>query len=244
MAKKSTKGLYTYEYPHPAITADCVVFGYDNKTLKVLLVKRGVEKDASTSAYTGEWALPGGFMNVLTDETIAHTASRELKEETGLDILPENLKEFRTFSKIDRDPRERVVTIAHYALVKIAEVRADTDAEKAEWFSLPEVPSLAFDHDDILAAAEETIRQRIHFEPVGFDLLPDVFTIPELQNLYESILGVTFDRWNFSKKIKKLELLDEYDDGTVRNGSRNPIKYTFNKSKYDQLKSEGFRLEF
>ena len=241
MAKK---GRYTYEYPHPAVTADCVVFGYDGKEIRVLLIKRGQEKEASKTAYVGEWALPGGFLDVDKDRTIAHTAVRELKEETLLKLSVRDLKEVGTYSDIKRDPRERVITIAHYALVKLSEVRADTDAERAEWFSLSDVPSLAFDHDKILRDAFSLLKRDIHFEPVGFDLLPEVFTLPQLQNLYESILEVKFDRSNFANKMKHYEILSEVDDGTPRHGTRTPIKYSFDKESYERLKAKGFQLEF
>lgn len=242
----ATKGKYTYEYPHPAVTADCVIFGYDGKQLKVLLIKRGKEKEASTTAYEGMWALPGGFMDIERDKTIAHTASRELKEETGLSIPAKDLREVGTFSEMNRDPRERVITIAHYALVKLAEVQADTDAAKAEWVALNEIRySLAFDHDAILRKAQQCLKERIHFEPIGFDLLPAVFTMPQLQNLYESILDTHFDRWNFAKKMKHFEMLVEIDDGSLRTGPRNPVKYSFDKDSYDRLKNKkGFKLEF
>ena len=247
MAKK---GQYTYEYPHPAVTADCVVFGYDGKELKVLLVKRAKEKEASREAFVGQWALPGGFLNVdvekkeNSDKTIAHTASRELKEETGLKISYKEFREVGCFSDRDRDPRERVITIAHYALVKLSDVQADTDAEKAEWFSIEDVPSLAFDHDKILRVACSRLRQDIHFEPVGFELMPEVFTLPQLQNLYEAILEVKFDRRNFANKMKHFGMLVEVEDGTPRHGTRTPIKYRFDKENYDRLKAQGFQLEF
>ena len=226
MAKK---GQYTYEYPHPAVTADCVVFGYDGKELRVLLIKRGAEKEASTTAYVGEWALPGGFLDVEQDKTIAHTAQRELKEETGLKLGIKDFKEAATFSDIKRDPRERVITIAHYALVKLSEVQADTDADKADWFSLSNIPHLAFDHDKILRVAFSRMKQDIHFEPVGFELLPEVFTLPQLQHLYESILEVKFDRRNFANKMKHFGMLSEVSIDTPRHGTRTPIKYRFNK---------------
>ena len=241
MAKK---GQYTYEYPHPAVTADCVVFGYDGKELRVLLIKRGDEKEASTTAYVGEWALPGGFLDVEQDKTIAHTAQRELKEETGLKLGIKDFKEAATFSDIKRDPRERVITIAHYALVKLSEVQADTDADKADWFSLSNIPHLAFDHDKILRVAFSSMKQDIHFEPVGFELLPEVFTLPQLQHLYESILEVKFDRRNFANKMKHFGMLSEVSIDTPRHGTRTPIKYRFNKENYERLKSNGFQLEF
>ena len=241
MAKK---GNYVYEYPHPAVTADCVVFGYDGKELKVLLIKRGKEKEASTTAYVGSWALPGGFLDVKNDRTIAQTAARGLEEETGLKLSPDHFKEVGTYSEIDRDPRERVITVAHYTLVKLAEVQADTDAEKAEWFRWDAIPSLAFDHDKILRNAFTRLKQDIHFEPLGFDLLPEVFTLPQLQNLYESILEVKFDRRNFANKMKHYEILTEVPDAQPRKGTRTPIKYRFNKDNYDRLKKNGFKLEF
>ena len=183
-------------------------------------------------------------MDVDKDKTIAHTAARELKEETGLKLSVKDFKEVGTFSDIDRDPRERVITVAHYALVKLAEVQADTDADKAEWFALDEVPKLAFDHNKILQVASKHLRRDIHFEPVGFDLLPGIFTMPQLQNLYESILGVTFDRRNFANKMKRYNILAEVDDGTPRRGTRTPIRYGFDKKNYDRLKESGFQLEF
>ena len=241
MAKK---GQYTYEYPHPAVTADCVVFGYDGKVLKVLLIKRGVETEASTAAYVGEWALPGGFVDVERDKTIAHTAARELKEETGLKLTVKEFKEIGTFSDINRDPRERVITVAHYALVKLADIEASTDADRAEWFSWTDIPHLAFDHDKILRHAFSRLKQNIHFEPVGFELLPKVFTLPQLQNLYESILEVKFDRRNFANKMKHYEILVEVEDDAPRHGSRTPLKYRFDEDSYDRLKGNGFQLEF
>ena len=239
----ATKGQYIYAYPHPAVTADSVVFGYDGKEIKVLLIKRGKEKDAETTAYVGEWALPGGFLEVDKDKTIAHTATRELKEETGLKLSIKDFKEVCTFSDINRDPRERVITVAHYALVKLANVEASTDAEKAEWFSWNDIPHLAFDHDKILRVAFSRLKQDIHFEPVGFDLLPETFTLPQLQNLYESILEVKFDRRNFASKMKHYEILSVEQD-TERHGTRTPIKYRFDKDNYDRLKSDKFQLEF
>ena len=149
-----------------------------------------------------------------------------------------------TFSDIGRDPRERVITVAHYALVKLAEVQADTDAEKAGWFPLNEVPALAFDHDKILRNAFSRLKQDIHFQPIGFDLLPEVLTLPQLQNLYESILEVKVDRRHFANKMKHYGILLEVDDGTPRHGTRTPLKYSFDKDNYDLLKSSGFQLEF
>ncbi|MBE6188513.1 MAG: NUDIX hydrolase [Rikenellaceae bacterium] len=225
---------YTYQYPHPAVTADCVIFGFDGVTIRVLLIQRGLEP------YKGKWALPGGFMNM--DETAEQCAARELEEETGLKNT--TVEQFYTFSEVGRDPRERVITVAHFALVRLAEVRGGDDADVARWFGLDEIPSLAFDHDRILRMALNRLKERICFKPIGFELLPEVFTMTELQNLYEAILEVKFDRRNFYNKILKLGILTETEPRPAGTSRRKPIKYRFNSDKYDELKKRGFRLEF
>ena len=118
------------------------------------------------------------------------------------------------------------------------------DAAQAKWFPIGNIPPLAFDHDRILRVALKALREKIHFEPVGFELLPEVFTMPQLQDLYESVLEVKFDRRNFASKMLKFGLLKEVDDGTIRKGTRIPIKYSFNPDSYAQMKAKGFRLEF
>ena len=148
--KDSARAIeYSYKYPHPAVTTDCVVFGRDGEDLKILLIERGNEP------YKGCWAFPGGFLNI--DEDAEHGALRELEEETGLKVT--DLKEIGSFSKVDRDPRERVITIAFYTLVDIAEVKGGDDATQAQWFSLNEVPKLAFDHDLMLQKALQKLNE-------------------------------------------------------------------------------------
>ena len=230
----AVKGTYTYDYPRPAVTTDCVIFGYDGKELKVLLIERGIEP------FKGCWAFPGGFLNM--DEDALAGARRELKEETGLEDA--FIEQFHTFSEPGRDPRGRVITIAHYALVKIQEVEGGDDAAQARWLPIGEVPPLAFDHDRILRMAMSRLKEKIHFEPVGFELLPDVFTMPQLQNLYEAILEVHFDRRNFASKMLKLGILEDTGDRPAGASSRIPVSYRFNKEKYNELKAKGFRLEF
>lgn len=231
---EENKELYTYLYPHPAVTADCVIFGFDGVSVKVLLIQRGIEP------FKGKWAFPGGFMNI--DETATECARRELEEETGL--KNQSVEQFYTFSDVNRDPRERVITIAHYALVRLTEVKGGDDAASARWFSMDEVPSLAFDHDRILRMAVNRLKERICFEPIGFELLPEVFTMSELQNLYEAILEVKFDRRNFYNKMLKLGILAEAEPRPANTPSRVPVKYRFNADKYAELKQKGFRLEF
>ena len=225
---------YCYKYPRPSVTADCVIFGFDGVEIKVLLIQRGIEP------FKGKWAFPGGFMKL--DETAEECAKRELEEETGLKNV--SVEQFYTFSEVNRDPRERIITVAHYALVKLSEVRGGDDAASAKWFALNEVPCLAFDHDRILRMALSRLKERICFEPVGFELLPDVFTMTELQNLYEAILEVKFDRRNFYNKMLKLGILTEAEPRPANASRRTPSKYCFNAEKYAELKQKGFRLEF
>ena len=148
-----TKGKYIYDYPRPAVTTDCVVFGIDGRDIKVLLIERGNEP------YKGCWAFPGGFLNM--DENAEQGALRELKEETGLDL--KDIKQVGAYSDVDRDPRDRVITIAFYAITKVSEVAGDDDAAKAQWFSLNEIPRLAFDHDQILRDALQKMREDPRF---------------------------------------------------------------------------------
>lgn len=226
---------YTYDYPHPAVTTDCVIFGYDSKEgLSVLLVQRGGEP------YKGCWAFPGGFMRI--DENAETGARRELKEETSLDTA--YIEQFGCFTDVDRDPRERVITIAFLALVRKTEVKGGDDAADARWFPISSVPALAFDHDRILRVALRRLKENMHFKPVGFELLPEVFTMPQLQNLYEAILEVNFDRRNFASKMLKLGILQEACERPEGTATRIPVQYSFNQEKYNEMKSKGFRLEF
>lgn len=225
---------YCYKYPHPAVTTDCVIFGFDGSELQVLLIERGIEP------FKGKWAFPGGFLKM--DETAREGALRELKEETSLENA--YIEQFNTYSDPWRDPRERVITIAHYALVRKQEVKGGDDAAKAQWFPIDKVPQLAFDHDKILRDAMRKLRERIHFEPIGFELLPEKFTMRDLQILYESILGVKFDRRNFAKKMMHYELLNQLDETVRPTAKRDALLYSFNKDNYELFKKKGFQLEF
>lgn len=218
MVKMNEEKQFCYKYPHPSITTDCVIFGYDVKDgLSLLLIERKAEP------FKGRWAFPGGFMHI--DEDTETCARRELQEETALTAAV--LEQLGCYSDVNRDPRERVVTIAYYGIIKKSNVVGGDDAKDAKWFALNEIPTLAFDHDRILRDAVHKLKEKIHFEPIGFELLPDVFTMPQLQELYESILNVKFDRRNFANKILKLGLLEEYGERPKNKGSRIPIKYTF-----------------
>lgn len=231
---KEEENKYCYKYPHPAVTTDCVIFGFDGSELNVLLVKRGGDP------YCGWWAFPGGFIRM--NESAEEGALRELREETNL--VPEYIEQFHAYSSPDRDSRERVITIAYFALVKITEVKGGDDAKEAEWFPIKKVPHLAFDHDMILRDALARLRERIHFHPIGYELLPEKFTMKELQTLYEAILEIHFDRRNFAKKLLHLDVLTPLDETVRSSPKRDARLYEFNIEKYRELKQRGFRLEF
>ncbi len=226
---------FCYEYPRPAVTTDCVIFGFDEGELKVLLIERGIEP------YKGRWAFPGGFLNM--DENSDECARRELFEETGLENV--FIEQLYSFSDVDRDPRGRVITISYYALIKLADykIQAGDDAEKAKWFPISKVPTLAFDHDRILRIAMNRLRGKIRYQPIGFELLNEKFTIPELQNLYEIILEAQLDRRNFRKKILATGLLIDHKEsvkGVPHKGAR---YFSFDKKKYKELSERGFNFE-
>lgn len=226
---------HTYEYARPALTTDCVVFGLDDEDLKVLLIQRDLPP------FEGRWALPGGFVRV--GESVDESARRELEEETGLKKV--FLEQLYTFGAPDRDPREHVVTVAYFALVNLIQhpPKADTDARSAAWFSLDDVPKLAFDHRTILDAALERLRGKLRYQPVGFELLPEKFTLSELQWLYERILEQELDKRNFRKKLKKLGILEETDEIQQDVAHRAARLYRFDHKRYRALVKEGFHFE-
>ena len=222
---------YAYEYPRPALAVDCVVFGLDQSDLKVLLIQRKLEP-------AHLWALPGGFVHV--DETLDDAARRELREEAG--VTDAFLEQLYTFGELDRDPRERVVTVAYYALVKLGDhkIRAATDAEGVAWFGLDDLPRLAFDHRRIIDVAHERLRGKVRYAPIGFELLPPRFTLTQLQRLYELVLGTDLDKRNFRKKILSMDLLVETDEVETGVRHRAARLYRFDRKKYDKLARQGF----
>jgi len=226
---------HTYIYPRAALTVDCVVFGFDEGELKVLLIQRALEP------FRGKWALPGGF--VRTEETLEEAARRELEEEAGLqDVF---LEQLYTFGAVERDPRERVVSVAYYALVQSAAhaTRAATDATEARWFPVSQVPKLAFDHAEILATALQRLQGKVRYQPIGFELLPAKFTLSQLQHLYEAVLETELDKRNFRKKVLSYGLLVPLQE-TLMMGRHRPAQlFRFNTDKYEKLKKKGFLFE-
>src|SRR5262245_46706894 len=225
----------TYEYSRPALTVDAVVFGLDDEDLKVLLIRRDLEP------FQAKWALPGGFVRV--EESLEDAVRRELQEETG--ITQVFLEQLYTFGAVGRDPRERVVTVAYYALVKLSDhaIRAATDACDAAWFAVSEATDLAFDHGRILAVAGERLRNKVRSQPIGFELLPPQFTLSQLQRLYETILEKPLDKRNFRKKILRMGLLIALDEVEKDVAHRAARLYRFDRKKYQQLQKRGFNFE-
>lgn len=226
------KKTFCYEYPRPALTVDAVVFGLDlaDRSLKLLLIERLGEP------FKGHWALPGGFVNM--DEPTEKAVLRELEEETSLTGL--YLEQLYTFSGVDRDPRERVVSVAYYGLVSPDSLRprAGSDAKTVEWHKADDLPPLAFDHAEIVRVGLERLRGKIRYQPVGFELLPPQFTLTQLQRMYEIILGRPLDKRNFRKKVLSLRILRELDafEGRAR-------LYKFDWKSYHFKVEQGFSFE-
>ena len=223
--------MYNYEYPRPALTVDCIIFGLDaQQELKVMLIQRDIPP------FKGQWAIPGGFVRI--EETLEEAALRELQEETGIHHI--FLEQLYTFGDLGRDPRDRTVTVAYYALINLVEqkIQASTDARAAEWFAISNIPQLAFDHNQILQIAIARLRSKIRYEPIGFELLPQNFSLSQLQRLYETVLDRPLDKRNFRKKILGMDLL--IDTGKVEHNvaHRAAKLYQFDENKYLQLKQK------
>lgn len=225
----------TYEFPRAALTVDIVVFALDEDDLKVMLIQRDI------GPFAGQWALPGGFVRV--DETLDEAARRELEEETGLRNI--FLEQLYTFGGVDRDPRERVVTVSYFALVNLQghDVKASTDARNAAWFAATDLPGLAFDHENILATAHDRLRGKVRYQPIGFELLPPKFPLRQLQHLYEVIFDRELDKRNFRKKILSMDILVELEEIEKDVAHRAARLYRFDKKKYDRETREGFNFE-
>ena len=192
---------FTYRYPHPAVTTDIVIFTIRQDELKVLLIKRALPP------HRNQWALPGGFIKL--EESLEEGAKRELQEETG--VTGVYLEQLYTFGRPNRDPRERVITVAYYALIPSDELepKAASDAENVSWFGLKELPDLAFDHKRILKMAHERLVAKLDYSTIAFQLMPTQFTLSELQQVYEVILREQIDKRNFRKRILSLNLIKE-----------------------------------
>ncbi|WP_008315602.1 NUDIX hydrolase [Leptolyngbya sp. PCC 6406] len=224
------------QYARLGLTVDCVVFGLDAQDqLQVLLIQRKLPP------FAGEWALPGGF--VRPEESLEQAARRELREETGMEQV--FLEQLYTFGAVERDPRDRIVSVAYYALVNLRDhaLRAATDARAVDWFGLENLPELAFDHTAILHCALTRLRAKIRYAPIGFELLPEKFTLTQLQRLYEVILGTAIDKRNFRKKILKMNLLRPLPEKEQGVPHRAAQLYCFDCDRYTTLTKSGFSFE-
>ncbi|MDW3646886.1 MAG: NUDIX domain-containing protein [Bacteroidia bacterium] len=215
------------------LSIDCVVFGFEAEShdLKILLIKRAIEPNF------GSWALPGGF--ILYSEGIDEASNRILNEMTGIENL--YLKQLRAFGEVKRYPDKRVITLSYYALVKPGNytLTPGEDASAAEWFLLSDCPELPFDHQEILNEAIYTLRREVRNRPIGFELLPEKFTLLQLQKLYEAILGIELDKSNFRRKIQRMNLLvklDEWEENVAHRAAR---LFKFDKGIYDDLQNKG-----
>ncbi|MBC9932310.1 NUDIX hydrolase [Chitinophaga qingshengii] len=219
-----------HEYKNPSLAVDLVIFGYHDKTLSVLLLNRKEEpfKDC--------WTLPGGFLQM--EETFLDTCSRILKTKTGMDDV--FLEQLYSFDEPGRDPRGRVIAVGYYALINPARfnIIAGSMANDVKWFDVRKLPKLGFDHEHIFRLSLQRLKSKILYDPVGFELLDELFTITELHELYECILQTTIDRRNFRRKILDAEYV--INTGTKREGlqNRHPELYKFNK----KLKKNSFQI--
>lgn len=227
---------FSYEYERPGLTVDCVIFGLDleSASLNVVLIERDLEP------FAGMWAIPGGF--VRKNESLETAALRELKEETGIEDV--FLEQLYSFGDPKRDPRGWVVSVAYYALVSPGQhpAQAATDAREARWFPVSAIPRLAFDHADILAMALKRVRGKLTYAPIGFELLPQKFTIRQLQRLYEIVLGTQLDNRNFRKKIFAMDVLRELEEMQKGVPHRAARLYKFDEKKYRQLIKQGLNF--
>ena len=227
---------YTYDFPRPALTVDCVIFGLDEShKLKVLLIQR------AHAPFKGQWVLPGGFVDM--EEGLEAAALRELEEETGVKGV--FIEQLYTFGDPGRDPRGRVVSVAYFALVNLEEhpVEASSDARRVKWFETDNQPQLAFDHKNILQVAIARLRAKVRYQPIGFELLPEKFTIPQLKILYDAIYQKELDRRNFRKKILSMNILEKLDEKDKTSSRKGAFLYRFDKAKYEELSGKGFDFE-
>lgn len=233
------------EQYHPGLSIDCVIFGFHDSQLKVLLLKM---------IHSERWALPGGF--VLKEESVENAAYRVLKDRTGLENI--FLRQFYLFGepkraadnlneKLLNTPSsmafflQRFVTVGYYALVDFSNAmpRPDDISDDCRWWNLQEVPLLIIDHKEILDKALETLRLQLKYQPIGYQLLPEKFTMPELQKLYETILGKSLDRRNFQRKMLSYGILKKLGETRKGGAHKAPYLYSFDLEKYQQALDEG-----
>ena len=219
-----------------SVTIDSVVFGFEKGHLEILLVKhgRGIKK--------GEWGLPGGW--IKRDEGIDQAASRLLKELTGIEDI--YLEQLKAFGAPDRFPLGRIITIGYYALINKEQydIKAGYTASEAQWFRMDKIPDLIYDHGEILKFSIKKLRLRVKQAPIGFNLLPEKFTLLQLMQLYEEILGMKLDKPNFRRKFLKMKLMVDLKEKEKNVPHRAAKLYSFDDEVYKKLTEKGFNFEF
>jgi len=216
------------------LAVDCIIFGFDKQDLKILLIKRDFEPER------GNWSLMGGFLK--KNESLDEAANRVLHHLTGLENV--YLEQLQSYSALDRDPVDRTVSVSYFALINLTEKTKINEDFSAKWFAINEAPSLIFDHNQMVFDAISWLRHSVATKPIGFELLPEKFTMKQLQSVYEVILGEELDKRNFINKINALDILikiEEKDRSSSRKGS---FLYTFDEVKYKAKVAEGFTFKF
>ena len=211
------------QYPKVLVAVDCIIFGFDEGQLRILVGKRKMDPGR------GEWSLYGGFVN--TDESIDEAANRVILELTGLRNL--YIRQVGAFGRVDRDPGERVISIAYYALINAKDYdKALREQHNLEWVNIQDMPTLYSDHNEMVRRARKMMRQKISSEPIGFNLLPNLFTLTQLQKLYEAVMGEEVDKRNFRKRIKEMDFIEKTELIDKENSKRGASLYRFNKRVY------------
>lgn len=217
------------------VALDCIIFGFDRNGLKLLLIKRDFEPEK------GKWSLMGGFLK--KEESLDEAADRILHKLTGLENV--YLEQLYGFGEVDRDPVERTISIAYYALINIREHDKElVEQYSARWFPVNELPDLIFDHEEMVEAAKRRLKYRASHEPVGFELLPEKFTMPELQILYEGIYETKLDKRNFRRRILSMDILTKTDEKQKKYSKKGAYLYKFNEHKYEEKVDKGDSLTF
>jgi len=215
------------------VAVDCIIFGFDGDVLKALLIKRPMQPEK------GKWSLMGGFVN--QDESTDEAATRVLQQLTGIDNI--YMEQLYCFSDVNRDTAGRVISIAYFALINIADYNEQLQNEhEARWFALDKIPALVFDHKEMVATAKARLQAKVANHPIGFELLPEKFTLPQLQNLYEAIYESKLDKRNFTKKILSLSILNKLEEKEKVSSKKGAFYYVFDKNKYRKLHREGVKF--
>ncbi|MCR4582893.1 MAG: NUDIX domain-containing protein [Prevotella sp.] len=216
---------YYSEHPKAYVSVDCIIFGFHEGQLQVLIGKRQMDPGR------GEWSLYGGF--VRSDESINDAASRVLYSLTGLRNI--FMRQVGAFGRVERDPGERVISVAYYALINVTDYDDQLRVEHGvQWMNIDQLPTLYSDHNEMIEKALKLMRQKMATEPVGFRLLPSLFTLTQLQNLYEAVNGAVLDKRNFRKRIKEMDFIEKTDLIDKSRSKRGAALYRFNKRAYNQ----------